>query len=67
MISGLDDLPGLNVSWSGTVNQEPSLAFGGANGGSGSTLQTHDVWIIEFTMPEGSSEVPSLELNIEVA
>ncbi|KAK1525506.1 hypothetical protein CABS01_00595 [Colletotrichum abscissum] len=64
-ISGLDDLEGIQVSVSGSVNPQPGIGFCGLVGGTCSIIHGFEFWNITFVMPGDSSAVPSIELDIK--
>ncbi|KAJ8070823.1 hypothetical protein OCU04_001184 [Sclerotinia nivalis] len=63
-ISSLEDIQGLNLQVSGTVNMNYTLSFAGGFGGADATINDFEFWNVTFTMPTNSSEVPHILLEV---
>ena len=61
------DVEGINVNVTGTVDQNYTVTFNGANGGAGDPINEFEFWNFTYLMPEGSTEVPrvTLEFGLE--
>lgn len=65
-ILGWEDVMGLSVNVSGTVDLTPQISFCGLLGGSCDPINEFEFWNFTYTMPAGSTETPSMVLNVEV-
>ncbi|GKT51440.1 uncharacterized protein ColSpa_11621 [Colletotrichum spaethianum] len=65
-VTSLDDIQGLSVNVSGTVNASYEISFGGSYGGAHSVLNTFEYWNFTWTMPQDSSEVPAISLHVSL-
>ena len=61
-----EDLKGLKVTVSGSVDKEPELTFGGAYGGKEGKINDFENWRFTYKMPSGFSGVPEITLNFEI-
>ncbi|CZT14735.1 related to OrfH-unknown, trichothecene gene cluster [Ramularia collo-cygni] len=60
-----EDVKGISVNVSaGTVDFVPTIAFCGLRGGLCDAINGFDVWNITYYMPEGSTAIPSIVLDI---
>ncbi|KAH8653390.1 hypothetical protein BX600DRAFT_401982 [Xylariales sp. PMI_506] len=66
-IAGLEDLEGVDIHVSGTVNPDPAISFCGLLGGACSAINGFEFWNFTYTMPPGSTEVPSISLSINLS
>ncbi|KAI0018936.1 hypothetical protein F4780DRAFT_477393 [Xylariomycetidae sp. FL0641] len=64
-ITGWDDVPSLDVSVSGNINQDYTLSFCGRNGGSCSTINDFEMWNFTYTMDTDFQGTPHLCLDLE--
>ncbi|ROW11777.1 hypothetical protein VPNG_04935 [Cytospora leucostoma] len=62
-----DDVMGLNVNVSGTVDLENQVAFCGLLGGACDIDHDWEFWNFTYAMPPGSTEIPSIVLELELA
>ncbi|KAI1872325.1 uncharacterized protein JN550_004044 [Neoarthrinium moseri] len=68
-MNSLDDISGLNIKVSGSVNATPAITFCGLVGGSCSPKFGFEFWNVTFTMPntpEGAAALPNIFLEIEL-
>lgn len=65
-ISSLEDIQGLNLKVSGTVDMNYTLSFAGGYGGADATINDFEFWNVTFTMPTNSTKVPHLLLEVEL-
>lgn len=64
-INGWEDLIGLKVNVSGTVNTTHTLQFAGAYGGALSTVRDFEFWNFTYYMPsEGAQAIPNIVLDV---
>ncbi|TLS30351.1 hypothetical protein PpBr36_03213 [Pyricularia pennisetigena] len=64
-INGWEDLIGLKVNVSGTVNTTHTLQFAGAYGGPLSTVRDFEFWNFTYYMPsEGAQVIPNIVLDV---
>ncbi|KUI59694.1 hypothetical protein VP1G_06959 [Cytospora mali] len=61
-----DDVMGLNVNVSGTVGLEHQVAFCGLLGGACDIDHEWEFWNFTYFMPAGSTETPSIVLELEL-
>ncbi|KUI64354.1 hypothetical protein VM1G_11167 [Cytospora mali] len=61
-----DDVMGLNVNVSGTVDLEHQVAFCGLLGGACDIDHEWEFWNFTYVMPAGSTETPSIVLELEL-
>ncbi|KAK1978689.1 hypothetical protein LZ30DRAFT_632695 [Colletotrichum cereale] len=66
-VGGFEDVEGIHVTVNGTVKQEPEIAFCGLVGGTCSVIHGFEFWNITYVMPENSTEVPTIHLDIKTA
>lgn len=62
-----DDVMGLNVNVSGTVELQHQVAFCGLMGGACVIDHDWEFWNFTYVMPAGSNETPSIVLDLELA
>ncbi|KAK8043470.1 hypothetical protein PG993_005900 [Apiospora rasikravindrae] len=62
-VRGWDDVEGLDVKVSGSVNMTPSLSFAGQMGGRSKPLRDFEFWNFTYAMPDGFQGVPRLSLE----
>ncbi|ROV99698.1 hypothetical protein VSDG_02963 [Cytospora chrysosperma] len=62
-----DDVMGLNVNVSGTVDLEHQVAFCGLLGGACEIDHSWEFWNFTYVMSAGSTETPSITLELELA
>ncbi|KAF3764102.1 hypothetical protein M406DRAFT_260292 [Cryphonectria parasitica EP155] len=65
-ILGWEDVMGLSVNVSGTVDLTPEISFCGLLGGTCEVINDWEFWNFTYVMPEGSTETPSIVLDITV-
>lgn len=65
-IVGWEDVMSLSVNVSGTVDLTPEISFCGLLGGSCDPINEFEFWNFTYVMPAGSTETPSMVLNLEV-
>ncbi|KXJ87215.1 hypothetical protein Micbo1qcDRAFT_216205 [Microdochium bolleyi] len=64
-ILGVEDIYGVSVQVGGTVEFKPQVSFCGLAGGTCSVIHGFEFWNLTFTMPKGSTEIPSINLRFE--
>ena len=57
------DVEGINVNVTGTVDQNYTVTFNGANGGAGDPVNEFEFWNFTYLMPSESTEVPRVRLD----
>jgi hypothetical protein len=62
-----EDVEGVKVNVSGTVDLKYTVEFNGLHGGKGKTINDFAFWNFTYRMPEGSREVPRVRLEFELA
>ncbi|KAH7024365.1 uncharacterized protein B0I36DRAFT_250683 [Microdochium trichocladiopsis] len=65
-ITDLADINGLKFEVGGTVDPKPQSTFCGLVGGTCSIIHGFEFWNLTFTMPAGSTEVPSITFKFEL-
>lgn len=65
-VASWSDVEGINVNVTGSVDQNYTVTFNGANGGAGDPINEFEFWNFTYLMPEGSSEVPRVRLEFEL-
>ncbi|KAI4703713.1 hypothetical protein J4E89_009936 [Alternaria sp. Ai002NY15] len=60
------DVEGVDVVVSGSVDLEAEVTFNGLVGGAGEVINDFDFWNFTYRMPEGSEEVPRVQLDFDV-
>lgn len=60
------DVEGIKVNVTGTVDQNYTVTFNGANGGAGGPINEFEFWNFTFKMPVGSKAVPQVRLEFEL-
>lgn len=65
-ILGWDDVMSVSVNVSGTVDLTPKISFCGLVGGACDVINGFEFWNFTYVMPAGSTDTPSIVLNIEV-
>ncbi|KAJ4992865.1 hypothetical protein SVAN01_01569 [Stagonosporopsis vannaccii] len=65
-VASWSDVEGINVNVTGSVDQNYTVTFNGANGGAGDPINEFEFWNFTYLMPEGSSEVPRVRLELEL-
>lgn len=65
-ILGWEDVMGLSVNVTGTVDLTPHISFCGLLGGSCDPINEFEFWNFTYTVPAGSTELPTMKLDIEV-
>lgn len=66
-ILGWEDVWGVSVNVSGTVDLTPAISFCGLLGGSCDPINDWEFWNFTYSMPVGSVETPSIAFDIAVA
>lgn len=67
-ITSVKDIEGANLDVSGTVDAaSPKIEFCGLVGGTCKIIHGFEFWNITWSMPSGSTEVPSMHLKVELA
>lgn len=68
-LAGWEDLPGLRVTVSGSVEADDyDLSFAGANGGSGgSPIQDFEYWNFTYALPGNLTGAPQIILDFALA
>ncbi|CAO2653879.1 Nn.00g106120.m01.CDS01 [Neocucurbitaria sp. VM-36] len=62
-----DDVEGVKVNVSGTVDANYTITFNGMRGGAGKTINDFEFWNFTYSMPKGSQEIPRVRLEFELA
>lgn len=65
-IRGWGDVMGLSVNVSGTVDPTPEISFCGLLGGACDPINEFEFWNFTYLMPAGSTETPSIVLDMAV-
>ncbi|KAL4877140.1 hypothetical protein BJY04DRAFT_230943 [Aspergillus karnatakaensis] len=66
-ITSFEDVDGLNVEVvGGSVNPVPENSFCGLVGGSCDIIHGFEFWNVTFSMPPGSTEIPSVHFRFEL-
>lgn len=65
-IRGWDDVWGVSVNVTGTVDLTPAISFCGLRGGSCEPINEWEFWNFTYSMPPGSTEAPSIVFDISV-
>ncbi|RAL60387.1 hypothetical protein DID88_000163 [Monilinia fructigena] len=65
-ISRLEDIQGLNLTVSGTIDKNFTLSYAGQYGGTDATINDFEYWNITFAMPAGSAEAPHIFLEVDL-
>lgn len=60
-----DDVMGLSVNVSGSIDLTPQISFCGLLGGSCDVINDWEFWNFTYIMPMGSTETPRIVLDIE--
>lgn len=60
------DVEGVTVNVTGTVDQNYTVTFNGANGGAGDPINEFEFWNFTYLMPQGSAEIPRVRLEFEL-
>ncbi|KAI0127822.1 hypothetical protein BJ170DRAFT_580964 [Xylariales sp. AK1849] len=66
-IASVEDIEGLNIQVSGTVETQPLISFCGLEGGSCDVIHGFEFWNLTYAMPANSSEIPSINLSVELS
>ncbi|KAF1995845.1 hypothetical protein P154DRAFT_525946 [Amniculicola lignicola CBS 123094] len=66
-VASWEDVEGVDVTASGTVNLNYTVTFNGMNGGAGKVVNDFEFWNFTYAMPSGSSETPHIQLQFELA
>jgi hypothetical protein len=61
-----EDVEGVKVSVSGSVEKTYGVEFGGLHGGKGKTVNEFEFWNFTYAMPVGSGAVPWVRLEVKV-
>ncbi|KAH8878822.1 hypothetical protein GQ53DRAFT_850000 [Thozetella sp. PMI_491] len=63
-ITGFESVDGLDIEVTGgSVDPSPKITFCGLRGGTCSVIHGFEFWNVTFTMPAGSTEVPSVSFK----
>lgn len=65
-ISRLEDIQGLNLTVSGTIDKNFTLSYAGQYGGADATINDFEYWNVTYAMPAGSAEVPHIFLEVDL-
>jgi hypothetical protein len=65
-VASWDDVEGININVTGTVDQNYTVTFNGALGGAGDPVNEFEFWNFTYLMPQGSKEVPRVRLEFEL-
>ncbi|KAF9266152.1 hypothetical protein L218DRAFT_956528 [Marasmius fiardii PR-910] len=65
-VRGWEDILGVRVNVSGTVDISPQIAFCGSRGGSCEPVNEFELWNFTYSMPPGSQATPNIVLDFEV-
>ncbi|KAI9645509.1 hypothetical protein NHQ30_006249 [Ciborinia camelliae] len=65
-ISSLEDIQGLSLQVSGTIDMNYTMSYAGDYGGSDATINDFEYWNVTFTMPAGSTETPHLFFEVDL-
>ncbi|ESZ98727.1 hypothetical protein SBOR_0965 [Sclerotinia borealis F-4128] len=65
-ISSLEDIQGLSLQVSGTIDMNYTLSYAGEYGGADSTINDFEYWNVTFAMPPGSTEAPHIFLEADL-
>ncbi|KAI4674435.1 uncharacterized protein J4E88_008169 [Alternaria novae-zelandiae] len=65
-VRGWKDVEGIDVVVSGSVGLDPEVTFNGLVGGAGEVINDFEFWNFTYRMPEGSEEVPRVQLDFDV-
>lgn len=60
------DLVGLSVEVTGNVDMNYNLTFSGAYGGAGKPINDFEHWNFTYSMPEGFTGIPHINLKLHV-
>lgn len=60
------DVEGIKVNVTGTVDQNYTVTYNGANGGAGKPVNEFEFWNFTYLMPKGSRAVPQVSLEFEL-
>lgn len=64
-VSSWQDVEGIKVNVSGTIDLNYTVTFNGLVGGSGKVINDFEFWNFTYGMPKGSHEVPRVRLEFE--
>lgn len=64
-VQSWEDVEGVKVNVSGTVDLEYEVQFAGLRGGKGKVINDFEFWNVTYGMAEGSVEVPRVRLEFE--
>jgi hypothetical protein len=64
-VESWQDIEGLKVNVSGTVDLEYEVQFAGLLGGKGKVINDFEFWNFTYGMKEGSEEIPKVRLDFE--
>ncbi|KAI4694625.1 hypothetical protein J4E81_006223 [Alternaria sp. BMP 2799] len=65
-VRGWKDVEGVDVAVSGSVDLDAEVMFNGLVGGAGEVINDFEFWNFTYRMPEGSEEVPRVQLDFDV-
>ncbi|KAI4953191.1 hypothetical protein J4E86_006732 [Alternaria arbusti] len=65
-VRGWKDVEGIDVAVSGSVDLNAEVTFNGLVGGVGEVINDFEFWNFTYRMPEGSEEVPRVQLDFDV-
>ena len=65
-VMSIDDIQGLDVKISGTVNETYALSFAGSYGGADDLINDFEFWNFTWSMPAGSLDIPSLLIEVKL-
>ncbi|KAF9637480.1 hypothetical protein BFW01_g8376 [Lasiodiplodia theobromae] len=65
-VAGWEDVKGVSVNVTGNANLTYEIAFHGAYGGSGETVNDFEFWNFTYYMPDGFEGTPNLVLEFDV-
>ncbi|KAF7927944.1 hypothetical protein EAE99_005321 [Botrytis elliptica] len=65
-VSSIEDIQGLSLNVSGTIDMNYTLSYAGEYGGTDATINDFEYWNVTFSMPTGSTEVPHILLEVDL-
>ncbi|KAL6710515.1 hypothetical protein ACN47E_008563 [Coniothyrium glycines] len=65
-VSKWEDVEGIQVNVTGSVSPNYTVTFNGLNGGAGKVINDFEFWNFTYTMPEGSQDIPSIQMQIKL-
>ncbi|KAI1847786.1 hypothetical protein JX265_009214 [Neoarthrinium moseri] len=66
-MASLDDIEGVKIEVSGSVDPVPEISFCGLYGGTCDIIHGFEFWNFTYTMPANSTEIPRVNLKIDLS